>query len=467
MRRRRGPRRLWLRLCLFPFSALLVLFGACAGEVTPPIVVPLIDAASRVPVVVVPGISGSGLRERDGGKIVWGLGPEVLGPKDGGYDLARPIPSKGVANGPDRLEATAVIDTMRLFGGFIIKPVYGPVMRTLERNGWTPGDLSAPSVDADLYAFAYDWRQDNLEAVGKLLERLHALARAYGWKEGDEPFAIDLICQSNGAHICRYLLKYGDADLDDALAGHGSPPRGLRIRKLLLVGTSNGGSVRILREVHRGRRYVTLIGRYMQPETLFTFPAIFQDLPTSPPRPFVDGHGHSLDIDLFDAETWRRYDISVFTDAARKRMAKRPDLFATEQDRFEFLVAMLARSKKLHEALARDVEAFDTAYYLLQSAYSPSPERVVLRDKPGDGYELQFTGDKALGRDPYLAYLVSSPGDGHATYDSQRALSPQELQALAAAPYLVRGSHFEMILDPSTLRRIVDFLRMPMKETVK
>jgi hypothetical protein len=228
------------------------------------------------------------------------------------------------------------------------------------------------------------------------------------------------------------------------------------------VGTSNGGSARILREVHRGRRYVKLIGRYMQPETLFTFPAIFQDLPTFLPRPFVDGRGRRLDVDLFDAETWRRYELSVFTDAARTRMAERTDLFGTEQDRFEFLTAMLARSKMLHEALARDVDSFHTAYYLLQSAYSPSPERVVLQDKPGGGHELLFTGDKALERDPYLAYLISSPGDDHATYDSQRALSPQEEQALAAPPYLVRGSHFEMILDPSTLRRMVDFLRMPL-----
>ncbi|MDA8015818.1 MAG: hypothetical protein MPN21_00090 [Thermoanaerobaculia bacterium] len=425
-----------------------------------PVVAPRVDVASRVPVVLVPGITGSVLRDQETGEVLWGRGPEVLAPKDGGYLLARPIVPVG-ADAPDRLEAVEAIEQLRLFGGLVRKPVYGPVLETLVANGWVLGDLDAPDEGADLYAFAYDWRQDNVQTVGELLVRLRALARAHQRGAGDAPFAIDLICQSNGAHICRYLTKYGDAEPEDALAGRAESPSELRIRKMVLVGTSNGGSVRILREVHRGRRYVPLIGRTMQPETLFTFPAILQDLPAFLPEPFVDGRGRRLDIDLFDAETWQAYGLSVFSDEARDRMASRPDLFGTEADRVDYLRRNLQRARRFHDALSRDVARFDTAYYLLQSGYGSSPERAVLRSV-ADGYELLFTGDEELEQDPYLHHLVSSPGDGHATYDSQRALSPQELRALAAPAYLVDGSHFEMILDPATLRRMVDFLHMPL-----
>lgn len=436
--------------------AVLVLSGAlvgCGGKIESPVVTPRADAAPRIPVVLVPGITGSTLRDRESGETVWGRGPEVLRPKDGGYLLARSIVDDYV-----RLEATEPLGELRLFAGLVKKPVYGPVLETLAKNGWTRGDLAAPSADADLYAFAYDWRQDNLATVRELLEALRSLAET----RASEPFEVDLVCQSNGAHVCRYLTKYGGSELDDALAGRAEPPKDLKIRKIILVGTSNGGSVRILREVHRGRRYVPVIGRYMQPETLFTFPAVLQDLPGFLPRPFVDSQGRRLDVDLFDAETWQRYGISVFTDEARERMAKRPDLFGTEQDRLDYLDQNLRRARKLHEALARDVPSFDTAYYLLQSGYGPSPERAVLRAAPG-GHELLFTDDKELEANPYLNYLVSSPGDGHATYDSQRALSPQEISALGAPAYFVDGSHFEMILDPATLRRLVDFLRMPLR----
>ena len=440
----------------------------CGGYETP-IVAPhgATETAPRVPVVLVPGVSGSVLRDVTSGETIWGRGPEVLGPHDGGYGFAISILDDAE---PRPVEAVEPIGEMSLFGGLVKKPVYGPVLDTLASNGWTRGDLRAPSADADLFAFAYDWRRDNLEAVGQLLKRLNALADVHGATD-DEPLEVDLICQSNGAHVCRYLTKYGDAPLDDALAGRGEPPRKIHVRKLVLVGSSNGGSVRILREVHRGRRYVPLIGRYMQPETLFTLPAILQDLPAFQPQPFVDGRGRALQVDLFDAATWSTYGFSVFTDEARERMARRPDLFGTEDDRVAYLRRQLDRARKLHEALSRDappqdVPIFDSAYYLLQSGYGPSPERAVLRRSPTSpaGYELLFTGDAELEDDPYLHYLVSSPGDGHATYDSQRALSPQEIDALAAPAYLVDGSHFEMILDPATLRRLVEFLRLPLTD---
>ena len=65
----------------------------------------------KVPVIVVPGITGTRLRDGESGKLVWGSARNVFFPRDGGYRLALRVISRtavgqrqfqpGVA--PDRL----------------------------------------------------------------------------------------------------------------------------------------------------------------------------------------------------------------------------------------------------------------------------------------------------------------------------------------------------------------------------
>lgn len=426
---------------------------------------------TRVPVVLVPGISGTELIDEESGETLWGDGRNLLLPWDGGYSVARSI-RLGLEE-DDGLVPGAVIEDMDLYG-IVRKAIYGPVPRMLERHGYVRGDLDAPAAGETLFLFPYDWRDVNVRAARRLTERLEALAQriASASETVDEPVPIDLICQSNGAHVCRYVLKFGRASLEDALAGTARPSPSFRIRKLLLVGTSNGGGLRLLRVIDRGRRYVPVVGREILPEVMFTMPAFFEDLPVYEPTPFVDVQGRPLDVGLFDAESWVRYGWSVFDDEVRARLAEadRPDLFGTEEERIEFLRQMLSRAQALHEAIGRDVPIGDTEIYLLQNGYWPTPHLGVLESKrsagddasddgeTNDDWRLLFTGDEELEDRPYLLALVSQPGDGHATVESQRALTPSELANLAAAPYLVQDSHFELILHPGTLRRILDFL---------
>ncbi|MEM9558408.1 MAG: hypothetical protein AAGC60_29420 [Acidobacteriota bacterium] len=431
---------------------MLVAALGCSAAPTLPRLQPLADTPKTVPVVLVPGISGTALRDRATGETVWGEGRNVLTPWDGGYRLARSIHL-----GPgerDALEPAGVIEELRV-AGLARKSVYGPLPEMLEAHGYRRGDLAVKEPRGSLFLFAYDWRDDNLLAARLLARRLEALAAARDASD-DDPLEVDLICQSNGAHICRYLLKYGDVSLDDAEAGRGRPLTAVRVRKLLLVGTSNGGGLRLLREIDRGRRYVPLVGRRILPETLFTLPALFQDLPAHETHPFVDRDGRRLAIDLFDAEAWVHHGWSVFDDATRARLDEiaRPDLFGTETERIAYLGRVLERAERLHRLLARDVDIAPTRIYLLQNGYEPTPHLAVVTS---DG-NLLFTGDRELDDTPYLDALISQPGDGHATLESQHALSPSERALLAADPFLVQDRHFELILHPGTLRRILDFL---------
>ncbi|MEM1179199.1 MAG: hypothetical protein AAGM22_12695, partial [Acidobacteriota bacterium] len=179
------------------------------------------------------------------------------------------------------------------------------------------------------------------------------------------------------------------------------------------------------------------------------------DLPTSPARLFVAAEGRPLELDLFDAKTWQRQGWSVFRDGPRRRMAPRPDLFRDEEHRLAYLQNVLDRARRLHRVLAVEVSIGETRFYSIQNAYAPTPHLAVA----GLGEDgLLFTGDRELKERPYLSSHISRPGDGHATVASQHALSPQELEAMALPPFLVESGHFELILEPAALRRLVEFL---------
>lgn len=370
--------------------------------------------------------------------MVWGLGRNLLRPHDGGYGLALPLGSQD--SGLPVLEPAGPIEQISVFG--IRKPVYGPIQRLLTGAGYVRGELESPRPGETFFFFDYDWRRDLTESAGLLRRQLEELRRV----QGRERLEVDLVCQSGGAHLCRYLAKYGGAPLEEAAAGRGSLPSTLSVRRLVLVGASNGGSLRILRELDRGRRYVPLVGRRLLPEVLFTFPALFQDLPIYRRDLFLDAEGRPLDVDLFDPESWRRYGWSVDGEAAG----------TAERD--AYLRRTLAAARRFQDLLRADAPRFgETRVYVVGSADQPTPDRAVLVQQ-GERWRTFFTGDAFLRRRPVLYALATASGDEHATLASQDWLSPQERAGLALPPRRVRGGHFEALLTTETGRFLLEAL---------
>jgi hypothetical protein len=398
-------------------------------------------------VVLVPGATGSMLRDAHGA-VRWGRGLDLIRPHDGGYALARPLVERDAAT---ELEAFALIDTVRL-AGFIRKPVYGPMLRGLEAIGYQRGDFSSPRPADTLFPFAWDWRASHVEGAAKLARSLEAVRRA----RGVDVLSVALVCQSSGAHLCRYFVKYGDASLAEAEAGRAQPAAGIAVTTVVLVGSSNGGSLRILRELERGRRYIPVAGRMLQPETLFTFPALFEDLPAYRDDLFVDAKGDPLDVDLYDAQSWVRFGWSAFGEEVPRRLSRSgaADTFGAEVDRLDYLRATLDRARRLQRALRADVgRSRAPSYHLIQGrSVAKTPDRAVMIDG-----ELFFAGDREIDRDPRLLDIAAADGDGHAVVESQRWLAPEEL--INASPTVfVPGGHFEMILTAEAARALADAL---------
>lgn len=444
--RQAGVRAAWL----LGLVGLLAASSLPAATTEPPVLEELASRGERRPVVLVPGVTGGKLREVGSGRVVWGEGKNLFFPKDGAYELAKPLVEDSSA---PELESFAVIQELRFLG--FRRRIYGPLVELMEANGYRLGDLRAPKPGDTFFMFAYDWRGDLVEAAVELAGLLEGLRVA----RGAERLEVDLIGQSAGGQICRYVAKYGGASLEEIEAGTAAADA-VDVAKLILIGTANGGSVRILRELHRGRRYIPGVGRRMHPEVLFTFQSLFQDLPVYRSDLFIGADGEQLEVDLFDAGTWSEYGFSIFADESRTRVERsgRTDLFGTVSDRIEVLEAYLRSGLRLHTALQRDVERFSTRYYSVQNVADETPERAVLVRSDAAGWDLLFTGDQQLDGLELLPEAVTSLGDGHASRESQLWLSPQERAAMSAEPLHVDGAHFKMILDPLAQRRILEYL---------
>ena len=438
----------------FRCRALLVasLLAAGCSQIVVPVDPAFVDTGEKVPVLLVPGITGSGLRDPATGKLVWGNGLAVLRPHDGGYALVRPL-MPGSERPGGALEVTGVLESVRL--GPINKEVYGPIVRLLERHGYRSGDLLAPRPGDDLFLFAYDWRRENAVAAGHLAEALERLRRS----RGEDRMEVDLVCQSNGAHVCRWFAKYGGATLEEAEAGGARPSRAVRVRKLILVSSSNGGSLKNLLFLNRGRSYFAL-GRRWTPEAILSIRSVFEDLPVYTDELFVDAAGEPLAVDLFDLESWRRYGWSIFAPEVARRLERRgrDDLFGGPSDREAFLARALDRARRFHQQLRRDVEGFGgVSYHMIQNVDADTPSRALL-EPDGDGWRLRFAGDKWVSKRPEWRARLMEPGDGHATVESQMWLAPQERSALAGETAVVDGDHFELILAPAAQRRLLALL---------
>ena len=359
-----------------------------------------------------------------------------------------------IADGAETpVEHGEILDVVHL--GPVEKAVYGPIGEYLEAHGWVEGDLEAPSAGATYYPFAYDWRLDNVATAARLRDTLDRIRDA----RGEETLVFDLVCQSNGAHVCRYLLKYGGESLEEAEAGRaGLPPR-FRVRKLVLIGASNGGSLRIFRMLDRGRRYLGALGRLWAPETMFTFPSFFQDLPGYREDLFVNEEGEPQGASLWDPEDWIRYGWSIFDPESEAAIRDSPwaDRFGDGSDRRAWLAEQLDRARRFQRLLAADRDVGSTRYYVVLGSFDPTPDRAVLI-RGDEGWRTLVFGDRELEALPALRRLLYAPGDDHATVASVWHLSPRERAAVAAEPLEVEGGHFEIVLHPATLENLVGWL---------
>ncbi len=399
-------------LALLAAVALTVMLAACSAPVRPDLARMYSDAVASpddTPLILIPGLFGSKLRDRTTGVEVWpGDWKRVL--FDDYSDLELKFDPVTLAVRSDNLEAFDIAEQV------LGKDFYGPIVDTLVRfGGYVRGTTGAPAKKGErrYYIFPYDWRQDNVGQARGLDALIEAIRKDYGKPD----LRVDIVAHSMGGVVARYYLRFGPVDVLDGNPSLITLYGTRRVRKLVLLGTPNFGSVSALHAYLVGEE----IGfKRMRPEVLATMPSGYQLFPHPLAPWLIDDSARTLPDDLFDAATWRRYRWNVYDPAVRARIraergADAEAHLAALQRFFEF---RLERARRLSWMLSTPEPATPIRYVLFGGDCTLTPARVVLQDEDGVPRARLKPNQVRGGMSAALERVMLEPGDGRVTKPS-------------------------------------------------
>jgi pimeloyl-ACP methyl ester carboxylesterase len=268
------------------------------------------------PVIFIHGVLGSKLRDTETDEDLW-PGPASRLFLHDYADIAFDIDSNTLAPVPNNVEAYEISDSA------VGKDFYGKIVRTLgDTGGYNLAKAGEPvnPKQKNYYVFFYDWRQDNVISARKLAELVDQIRIDYGKPD----LKVDIVAHSMGGLITRYFIRYGkqdvlaDNDFDQKIDMYG----GERVRRVILLGTPNLGSVKTLNLFIEG---VKIGLKDIGTETLATMPSLYQLFPHPLNDWIVTSEGNKLDRDLFDVNIWRAFQWSIFDPKVRQRVIERFD----------------------------------------------------------------------------------------------------------------------------------------------
>jgi len=415
--------------------------------------------AERNPIIVIPGVLGTVLRDSASGRIVWGtfVGTYADPRRGEGARLVALPMQRGtpLAALRDEVAPDGVLESVKvsLLGLPVEQHAYISILRTLGAGGYRDQGLGESGAvdygDAHFtcFQFAYDWRRDNVENAKRLHEFILE-KKAYVEAELKKRYGIerevrfDIVAHSMGGLLARYYLRYGSADLPE----DGSAPEitwaGARhVARLVMVGTPNAGSLEALSDLVEGVQLAFFLPRY-SPTVVGTMPAVYQLLPRTRHGAVIDGEGRRLD--LFDVATWQRFRWGLASPDDDALAELLPDVTSREERRavaLDHLAKVLLRAQRFHAAL--DVPATPppgTTLHLFSGdavatpavvRLSQSGELAVVERAPGDARVLRSSAimDERVGRAQWTPGLVTPIAWSDITF--------------------VFSDHLEMTRDPS------------------
>jgi len=397
------------------------------------------------PIVFLPGLLGSELTDARDGKVLWGrfLGG-TIDMHDPEYLRAVALPMTGgaaLADLTDDVHASNVLTTAQVEIGrrvFSINAYPGVLTGLLvaERDDvegvTTRRELArtARSVPQDFHEtparpVAFDWRRDLSEAARALHEKIErvvdaqlAEAEREGKIRAREDVRIDVGAHSLGSQVVRYYLRYGTTPLPD----DGSLPQitwagAKHVRRVILVAPPNNGSLHALSTLMYGDRPMMLLPKW-PPALVCSYPAMFQLMPHPDLEPVLYSDDGTK-VDLYDVETWERYDWGPFAPNQDRIleaiMPEVPDRRARLRKARAFVLMALNRAAQMHVALDRRVEGGPgITYHLFASDAVDTESRYWIDRASGKIVRTETTaGDGVVTRQSALAdmRLVNDPRD--------------------------------------------------------
>jgi pimeloyl-ACP methyl ester carboxylesterase len=250
----------------------------------------------------------------------------------------------------------------------------------------------------------------SVRGLHELIERIRA-------DYGDPRLQVDILSHSNGGLLARYYARYGDAELPESGPFHPTGEGAPAIRRLLLVGTPNLGTIQPVLSHLRGEEVVL---RKIPHEVIATFTGAPQIMPHPAVPWLLDVKGRPLDHSLYDIATWRALGWSLFDDYVADRTARRHGGGAEGRAYLamlrEYLAKYLQRGRRFMEALSVPAPGLEPPLHVFGGDCELTLARIV----------VERIGSRLVGRErvsdiagpvPGVDYeaLMFEPGDAVVT----------------------------------------------------
>ncbi|NOT15137.1 MAG: hypothetical protein HOP21_06100 [Methylotenera sp.] len=317
-----------------------------------------------------------------------------------------------------------------IFDGAAGKDFYGEIIHTLSKIGGYKLSKVGAKVNPkqkNYYVFLYDWRQDNVISAGQLADFIEQVRKDYN----DPKLKVDIVAHSMGGLIARYYIRYGKQDVinDNQFVEKCNMYGAERVRRVILLGTPNLGSVRTLNLFIGGLDIgVNEIGT----ETLASMPSLYQLFPHSLIDWIVTSDGTPLDRDLFDVEIWRRFEWSIFNPKVRQRIL---DKYKNKTEGEQYLITFekyfeknLERARRFVWSLSIETPTKEPKLIVFGGGCTLTSARILVEEVNGDSI-IRMTPSEVTQPVVGVDYdaLLLEPGDGSVTKASllgRNALDP-------------------------------------------
>ncbi|MEY4119053.1 MAG: hypothetical protein RLZZ116_2381 [Planctomycetota bacterium] len=456
-------------------AAVALQLAACAGQGT----IPLesiygprarATATTRTPVVVIPGILGSKLIDRQSGRTVWGAfqfgAVDADIPADARLFALPMREGAPLAQLTDDVDAPDALDTVKLDIGLLRGlelGAYVDLLQALAAGRYRDSALAPPDENAVKYGglhytcwqHPYDWRREISENAAALDARIKALQQTVRAQRGlaaDAEVRVDLLCHSMGGLLGQWYLRYGAMRLPDEGPAPEPTWEGARnIRNFIMVGTPSGGSTNVLNPLRNGLDLNPLFP-YYRPSLVGTFPAMYQLIPPDDLARVVDAAG--APVAIHDPATWERLQWGLADPAQDQFIAwLLPDVPQAADRRriaLDHLRKCLGAAERFHEALRRPSRPpahLRRVLFAGDAIMTPSIREIradgtlhIRARAPGDGEVTRASalGDAAVAKDP------AAPAEYWLDFDTVVFL-PYEHLEMVGQPLFVDNLLYELL----------------------
>jgi len=336
---------------------------------------------------------------------------------------------------------------------------YQAIIHTLENYGdykLTTVDTKVSDFKRRLYVFKYDWRQDNVKSAQKLYEFIETIKSNHN----NPNLKVDIVAHSMGGLVSRYYLRYGDVDVLDDNDFPVNLKGAQNVRKVILLGTPNLGSVGAVESFITGLQ----IGlRKIPTEVLVTMPSVYQLFPHSIKDWLITIDGKPLDRDVFDSDIWESFQWSIYDPKVQKRIIRKFDEKSEGQAYIETLKRYfhkhLERARRFLWSLTVPIENIPYEIIVMGGDCSLTASRLLVEEVEGVSvtrlHPNQIEQPKA---NVNYEHLMFEPGDGEVTKTSLLARSTLDPTApLHEYSFFPLDFPYFLCEDHSTLTSNINF----------